>query len=110
MKVLKFKYALVPIFVLVISSIIQVPIIDFVKAESSRYMLTDYKQNVKEDILHGIESKVKTKLKESLKGEVIKELKDELLDEVMFNLKNDLTKEIRESRPWIDSSLIKTKI
>lgn len=102
MKLLKFKYALIPIVVLIIATIVQIPIINFVRVESSRYMLTDYKQNVKEDILQGVESKVKSKLKESLKGEVIKELREELLDEVMLNLKNDLTREIRETRVWVD--------
>lgn len=101
-KKFKFAYALVPVVVMVVSAIIQVPIIDFVKAESSRYMLTNYKQSVREDILIGIESKVKSKLKESLKSEVIKELKDELLDEVTTTLKSDLTKEIRENRVWIE--------
>lgn len=103
MKFLKFRYALIPIVVLVFSSIIQVPIINFVKAESSRYMLTNYKQDVKKDILKAVEVKVKTKLKDSLKPEVLKELRAELLDEVMDNLKSDLTKEIRESRRWVNT-------
>ena len=106
MKFLKFRYALIPIVVLVFSSIIQVPIINFVKSESSRYMLTNYRQDVKKDILKAVEVKVKTKLKDSLKPEVLKELRTELLDEVMDNLKSDLTREIRESRRWVNTSLI----
>ena len=109
MKFLKFKYALFPIVVLVFSTIIQVPIINFVKAESSRYMLTNYRENVKEDILKVVEANVKSKLKESLKSEVIQELRTELLDEVMDNLRIDLTKEIREGRQWIESSASKVK-
>ena len=109
MKFLKAKFlcAIIPIVVLVFSAIIQVPIINFVKAECSRYMLTSYKQNVKEDILKNIESKVKIKLKDTLKPQVIQELRKELFDEVMDSLKNDLTKEIRESRTWINNSNIR---
>lgn len=109
MKLLKFKYALIPIVVLFFSTIIQVPMINFVKAESSRYMLTNYRENVKEDILKVVEVNVKSKLKESLKSEVIQELRTELLDEVMDNLKIDLTKEIREGRQWIKSPASKVK-
>ena len=47
MKFIKFKYALIPVVVLFFSTIIQVPIINFVKVESSRYMLTNYKKGCK---------------------------------------------------------------
>lgn len=107
MKHFKLKYALIPVIVLFFSTVIQIPIINFVKEESSKYMLTNYKQDVKEEILKVVEAKVKTKLKDTLKPEVLKELRTELLDEVMENLKNDLTKEIREERHWINLSSFK---
>lgn len=101
---LKLKYGIIPIVILMFSCIIQVPIISFVRAESSRYMLTNYKCDVKEDILKGVELKVKSKLKDSLKPSVIQELRTELLEEVMKNLKDDLTKEIRGERKWKNNS------
>lgn len=104
MKFLKFKYAIIPIVVLIFSTIIQVPIIDFVKTESSRYMLTNYRKDIREDILKVVESSVKTNLRDDLKSEVIQELRAELLDEVLDNLKKDLTKEIREGRQWFNLS------
>ena len=103
MKFIKFKYALIPVVVLFFSTIIQVPIINFVKVESSRYMLTNYKRDVKEQILNGVETKVKAKLKDSLKSEVLKELRVELLDDVMDSLKKDLINEIRLERKWVKS-------
>lgn len=101
---LKLKYGIIPVIILAFSCIIQVPIINFVRAESCRYMVTNYKNNVKEDVLKGVEIKVKSKLKDSLKPQVIQELRTELLDEVMSTLKSDLTKEIRGERKWINSS------
>ncbi len=103
MRFLKFKYLIIPVIVFVCSMFIQIPIIDFVKVESSKYMVTDYKKNVKEEILSGVESKVKGTLKENLKPEVIKELRSELMDEVMDNLKEQAIKEIRGDRKWVKS-------
>lgn len=103
MRIMKLKYALIPVIVLILSIIIQIPIINFVKVESSRYMMTDYRKSVKDEILVGVEKKVKMSLKDSLKPEVIQELRNELLDEVMEGLRGDLIKEIRGDRKWIST-------
>lgn len=103
MKIITPKYAIIPFIVLILSIIIQIPIINFVKVESSRYMMTDYRKNVKDEILGGVENKVKVSLKDSLKPEVIQELRIELLDEVMEGLRGDLIKEIRGDRKWVST-------
>lgn len=100
MKFLRGKYVIIPLFVLFVSCIVQVPIINFVKHESSRYMLTTYRNELKGDVLRVVESKVKTKLKEDLKGEVIQELRVEMKDSVLESLRETLSKEIRAGRMW----------
>ncbi len=104
MKLLKFKYAVIPLIVLTLCFIVQIPIISFVKTESSRYMLTNYREDLRKDILKVVESNVRNNLRDVMKSEVIQELRVELLDEVLDNLREDLTREIRESRQWINTS------